>query len=155
MLSRLVFNLSWVVYAQNSTVVFHLWHFWERRQNTCVSDNLRWATFEQGAPQCLNKVCARLVQGPPQGSQKVLEKLGPHICAPDQKSGLERNQDPLVGWRVCLYKMAMGSITILLAASPQPRYTIQITKDFSRHYANVHFRHLFAGNMQSIALYPI
>ena len=103
------------------------------RQNTCVNDNLRCQpTFELGAAQCLNKVCARLVQGPPQGSQKVLEKLGPHICAPDQKSGLERNQDPLVGWQFCLYKLAMGSISILLAAFPQPRYTIQITKDFSR-----------------------
>ena len=59
---RLVFNLSWVVYAQNSTVVFHLWHLWERRQNTCVNINMRCqAKFEQGAPQCLNKVCARLV----------------------------------------------------------------------------------------------
>ena len=63
--------------------------------------------FEQGV---------RLVHGPPQGSQKVLEKLGPHICAPGQKPGLERNQDPLVGWQVCLYKMAMGSISLLLAA---------------------------------------
>ena len=81
-----------------------------------------WTRSEQGL----------FVQGPPQGSQKLLEKLGPHICAPDQKSGLERNQDPLVGWRVCLYKLAMGSISILLAASPQPRYTIQIIKDFSR-----------------------